>query len=95
MATFKVVSEELTAAGVLIRSDDSSLATANGKVGSAGAGALAGTPAAGAYNEFVAAVGTAVSTAHTAIGSLGTALQEAAVAYQTAETSAAGSLKVK
>lgn len=95
MATFKVVSQELTAAGVLIRSDDSSLGTTHGNASSAGAGALAGTPAADAYGDFMDSLQSAVSTAHTAVGSLGTALQEAAVAYQNADASAAGSLKVK
>jgi uncharacterized protein YukE len=94
VATFRVVSDELTAAAVLVGMDHNALTTAQGNV-TGDTGALTGTPAAGAYEDFLSSLTPAVSTASQAIGSLEIALREAAAAYTLADQSAASSLGVK
>lgn len=93
MASFQVVSEELTAAGAEIGRNDSELGAAGNSAG-AGGGALSGTPAMMAYDDFLAALGPAVSSAHASVSALSTALQEAAAAYALSDNSAARALTV-
>lgn len=93
MPYFQVVSDQLTAAGAAVITGDAGLAGAHSMF-AAGSGALSGTPAEMQYIDFVTRLDAAVSTAHEAIGALSTALQEAATAYQTADSTAATSLNV-
>jgi hypothetical protein len=88
MSFFAVQSEELVAAGAVVA----------GGLGSAGAGrglsgALAGTPAEAAYEEFVAAASGALGSVDGAVGALSGALRGAGCAYQATENSAASKLE--
>lgn len=94
MPSFQVVSEQLGTASAVVTTGGSDLAAAHSTF-AAGSGALSGTPAEMQYLDFVTQLASAVSTAHDAVGSLSTALQEAATAYQTADRTAATSLSLQ
>jgi hypothetical protein len=85
VSSFQVTSEELTAVGGLITAGSAELDGASGTI-SGGAGACLGTPAAFAYDDFVTRLTGVLSEVHQSVESVGTALREAATAYQYAES---------
>jgi uncharacterized protein YukE len=94
MPTFQVTAAELMIASGLVGSSSDEVVAAHA-VAVASIGALAETPAAGAYDEFVSSMNSALTTLSHASGVLGAALGQAAEAYQIADRSAAASLSMK
>jgi hypothetical protein len=88
MSFFAVQSEELVAAGGMVAGSLGSAVAGRGL-----SGALVGTPAEAAYEEFVAAVAGAAGSVDGAVGALSGALRGAGGAYQATENSAASKLK--
>jgi len=93
MSSFTVATQALTGAALVVANSDSEV-DASGSSLQGDAGALDGTPAMTAYALFLGAASTALEGQREAAGDLSRSLNTAAFAYQTADASAASSLRV-